>query len=948
MTPFLKDIAQRIFNEQWDNLQNVHILVPNRRAILYLKRYFSELSDKPVWTPKMYSIEDFVFEATGLHQSETVDILFELYAIHRMIAEQDARGFDDFVRWGEQLLADFNDIDFYLVDAAQLFSYLSEAKAVERWHIDGSDLTENERKYLDFYRSLHSYYTLLHEKMLMEHKAWQGMAYRILAEKFDHCFRDFAGKPFYIIGFNALTAAEEVIFKNIQKSAPTAIIWDADEYYVNNPQHEAGHFLRHYQKAFPAGFELQQNFKEPKNICITGISKNVGQAIAAGRILSEITGNEEAPDHTAVILNNEDLLLPLLGLVPEKYARFNVTMGYPLKLTQLYNFFLRWISLHTRPATMSSAVQPRYDRRGLLDFLQHPVLHDFVLERFPQQAAQLEKNIKKNFHQAGSFITPQAIAEELFTGLSELFNSLAFMFEWWNNDYKKAVGRMKEMILFLRSLYGQRDDAMNMEILFSLGNTVNRLEEIGEKYAGDISAQNIFYVFNRLLRSAKIPFSGEPIGGLQIMGMLETRLLDYKNIILLSVNEGVVPDESRNASFIPFDIRRQFQLPTKQENNAVASYHFYRLLQRAENIHILYNADNSGGLGGGKEQSRFITQLLQELPRYNPDAVVHTKTEDIAPVISKEHASFIIPKTPFAMKRLNEIAAKGFSPSAINDYARCPVEFYLKRIARIPDPTELADAINPALFGNIIHGTIQVTHQELLHKSLTPADIQPIYSRYKPVLEAQFEAHWPGGNYSTGQHYLTFVSAQDYFEAFLSMEQKEIAAANAAHIPYYILQQESELSHSFVLDTNAGKKNILLKGVIDRVARIGDTFRILDFKTGNVLSSEIQIKDTAIFAAEKSSPKAIQVLLYAWLIHKNGIVPSSCSLEAGLFSFRRLSDGFLPLTVEGNTAVTPEILALAEDILSGMMQEIFDPAIPFIPSEEPKAHLFSQFQLLYR
>ena len=904
MTPFLKDTAQQIFDRHQDNMQDAHVLVPNKRAILYLKHYLSAISKQPIEYPHFHSIEDFVFETTGLKQCETLDLLFDLYAVHRNIADNDARSFSDFIQWGEQLLNDFNDIDYYLVDAKALFGYLSDAKAVERWHIDGSELTDHEKKYLEFYRSLYSYYALLKEKMQPEQKAWTGMAYRYLYENFDRCFAGFVGKTFYITGFNALTKVEEGIFNKIRKNTPTTFLWDADEYYVANPQHEAGHFLRKHPDTFGETIENQQNFKLPKKITISGCAKNMGQMIAAGEVLNHIPEITNAPDDTAIILNDEKLLLPMLSHIPQRYERFNVTMGYPLQYTLPYSFINTWIQLH-----LSATVSTTYTfyKKATFDFLQHPLLRDYRSLKMPEEALNI-------------FLEPLRS----------------------NVDFLDKIGKMTAL---LRTLFLEKKDVINMEFLFHLNNVIVRLQEINDDYSVGISVQNLFYIFTRLLKNIKAPFSGEPVGGLQVMGMLETRLLDYKNVILLSVNEGIAPSKKKASTFIPYDIRFHFSLPTHHDQHAVEAYHFYRLLQRADNIHIFYNTDPGSGVGA-KEKSRFIAQLIHELPVYNPNIEIVEKEESNNIAISVKKP-LTIPKTPFALKRLDEIEQDGFSSSTINEYICNPAEFYLRRIVGIPEALDFPDAIDAAMFGHIIHETIHQTHQHLTGKPLTVSDIDAIYDLYKPILEQNFEKHGIGDDHTKGKTLLTFIVAEDYIRAFLEYERGEIAAANSENLPYTILFQEQEITSPIRVNIGDECKEIRLKGVIDRVIKVGNVFRIIDFKTGNVEGKEIRISDTARFAEEKYSPKAIQLLIYSWLLRASRQVPEIADLEAGIISFRRLNHGFLRLCVAENELVGEEAINLITNILTEVLQEVFNPEIPFVASDDPEDYVFSQFGALY-
>ena len=944
MIPFLKHTAQQIFDNYKDNMQEVHVLVPNKRAILYLKHYLSEIHNRQIELSHFHSIEDFVFETTGLRQCESIDLVFELYAIHRNLADSDARSFSDFIQWGEQLLNDFSDIDYYLVDAQALFNYLSDAKAIERWHIDGGKLTENEKKYLEFYRSLKTYYALLKEKMLAEQKAWSGLAYRYLYENFEKCFAPLAGKPFYIIGFNALTKVEEGIFNKIRKNTPTTFIWDSDEYYLHNSQHEAGHFLRKHPVTFEKPIESQQNFKSAKKIIISGCAKNMGQILATGKVLNQISEITNAPDDTAVVLNDEKLLLPMLSHIPPKYERFNVTMGYPLQYTLPYNFINTWIQLHLS-TKISQNTTYSFDRKAVFDFLQHPLLRNYrSLKMSEDELNILQKNISDSYKKANIRFTVFTIKQDIFANLSDRFAELQFAFEPLR-DNSDFMDKLDKMTLLLRTLFREKEDVINMEFLFRIDDIIARLNKINADYSDNITVQNLFYIFNRLLKNIKTPFSGEPIGGLQVMGMLETRLLDYKNVILLSVNENIVPSKKKTSTYIPYDIRIQFSMPTHHDHHAVEAYHFYRLLQRAENIYIFYNTDSGSGVGV-KEKSRFISQLIHELPVYNPDIKIIENEENNEITLSPTNP-LTIPKSPFALKRINEIAQIGFSSSSINEYLNAPVDFYLKYIVGIPETLDFSEGIDARIFGHIIHETIEQTHQHLLGKQLVVADIESIIDMYKPVLEQNFEKNWTGGEYNKGKNLLSFIAADDYIRMFLEYEQQEIEDANRKNLPYFILLQEQKITAPIKILVGDEYKEIMLKGIVDRVVKTGNVFRIIDFKTGNVENRDIRINDIERFMEEKYSPKAIQLLLYSWLLRASRQIPDTADMEAGIISLRRLNHGFLPLCVSGNEKITEDSLNMIINILTEVLQEIFNPEIPFIASDDPEAQIFTQFEMLY-
>ncbi|MCL2512023.1 MAG: PD-(D/E)XK nuclease family protein, partial [Bacteroidales bacterium] len=555
-----------------------------------------------------------------------------------------------------------------------------------------------------------------------------------------------------------------------------------------------------------------------------------------------------------------------------------------------------------------------------------------------------KRNIADSHKKANVRFTLFAMEQDIFSDLPNRFAELKFAFEplYGTADFMDKIGKMT---LLLRSLFLEKEDVINMEFLFCLDNIIARLHEINDCYSDGITVQNLFYIFGRLLKNIKVPFSGEPIGGLQVMGMLETRLLDYKNVILLSVNENIIPSKKKTSTYIPYDIRLHFSLPTHHDHHAVEAYHFYRLLQRAENIYIFYNTDSGSGVGA-KEKSRFISQLIHELPAYNSSTEVVEIEENNDIAISTE-GRLTIPKSPFALKRINEIAQVGFSSSTINDYLNYPIDFYLKHIVGIPETPNFSNGIDAKTFGHIIHETIEQTHQHLIGKQLVARDIEKIFDLYKPILEQNFEKNWIGGEYKKGKNLLTFIVADDYIRAFLEYEQREIETANRENRPYTILLQEQKITAPIKLLIGDECKEIMLKGVIDRVVKIGNVVRIIDFKTGNVENKEIRINDIARFVEEKYSQKAIQLLIYSWLMRASGQVSDTSDLEAGIISFRRLSHGFLPLRVLENETVGEEALTLITNILTEILQEIFNPDIPFTALDNPDVHIFSSFEMLY-
>lgn len=936
MSPFLQQFAKQLIENHNANFENVCVILPNRRAILYLKKYLSELLHQPTFAPKMWSIDDFVFETTHLQRCEKVDLLFELFEIHRNIAADKARSFDSFIQWGDIILNDFGDIDAFLVNANEIFSYLTEAQAIKLWNIDGSPLTEKELDYLDFYKSLSTYYNLLREKVLQNNTAWTQLAIRLFCEKFDDFFRPFQEKSFYIIGFNALTTAEETLFKLIQKNANTKIIWDFDEYYLQQ-HHEAGLFLRENFKTFgkPNNIEDYQFFKQKKEIHIYGISKNIGQTLQMSHILQNSAKFNS--EETAIILNDETLLTPALNALPDSCTNFNITMSYPLKNTQLYECIDTWLTIHTTACKNNN----QFYFKDLFKFLQHPITQRYINSTRPQNIDDISKSILKFQESSIPFLTSEDIRDKIFSKNKTLFNTIENVFIPWNNSLANAIIGLLCLIENLKQVFENEGDTLNSEYSFQIFKTINRLQEMTHRFSNiDTGVQSIKLIFNQIFHTISIPFAGEPLNGLQIMGLLESRLLDFKNIIMLSVNEGLIPSNSFSKTLIPFDIRKNFNLPTISEENAIVAYHFYRLLQRSDTIHLLYNSANSSTVGSN-EKSRYITQLAFELPKYNPNISVIEHPETIPNISQKQLLLPIIKKDENIVSRLDEIAQKGFSPSSINLFLECRLKFYFSNILEISEPDELKEEVDAALLGKIVHKVLENLHAPFINRKLEVENVDILLKKVEDELESCFETMWQGGNYRTGRNNLLYHVAKQWIISFLKYE-KDLCRGN-----YVVMEQEVQLEQWITINSNGTEKKVKIKGIVDRICRENGIIKIIDFKTGKIEDSDVEIKDFNGFLdnCTKKPKAAIQLFIYLWLysLSTNNTQP----LAAAIISLQKLSKKF-ELTIEKETTISNEILQQTETLLKNIVEEIFDKNQPFAATDDHKTCQYCDFFELCR
>ncbi|MDD4847824.1 MAG: PD-(D/E)XK nuclease family protein [Bacteroidales bacterium] len=891
----------------------------------------------PTWSPKMWCIDDFVWEATQLQPCEKIDLLFYLYDIHLILSPHNSRSFDDFVQWGNMILSDFEEVDDYQVDVQNIFQYLSDQKAIELWNVDATPLSSYEQDYLLFYRSLSKYYELLREKVLHEKKAWSGLAFRLFQEKFDDYFRPFKNNIFYIIGFNALTKTEKQIFTDIQKNSKTHIIWDSDSYYLQ-PHHEAGYFLNQNFKSFGKPTTISNDFKNDKQIQIHPISKNIGQAIAVEQILQTIPHNEW--NDTAIILNDESLLMPIINFLPNNIS-MNVSMGYSLKNTQIFEWITLWLSMHIT----ASKNDHHFYYVELFKVLQHPLFQQFIRLFYADDLQNINNNILQYRKKSIPFLSLDDINNQIFSSASSIFPEVASIFTMWNNSISSALEGLKILVTIMQKSFEKENDSINLEFSLALQKYIHRFQEMVQQYPNiQTGDRSIYFIFKQIFSSIYIPFSGEPLGGLPIMGLLESRLLDFKNIIMVSVNEGMIPKTALPKTFIPFDIRKIFGIPTLSEQNAVTAYTFYRSIQRAERIFLLYNCAESTGVGSN-EKSRYITQLEMELPAYNSAVKIMHHNEPLDNMQITPFASPVINKDDNIMQRLDAIANGGFSPTALNSYLECSLKYYYQNVLQIKDQDELKETIDSALLGTIVHQTIEKMHQSFVKKSFNNQDIDNMLKEVDQTLGNVFNNNWEGGNYLNGRNRLFFEVAKQWIINFLNKEKDWIKNG------YIILVQEYSMKRSIKIDINGVEKVICFKGTADRICSDNQSQILIDFKTGNVKKNDVKINDIDEYISgrfrEKPQSIALQLLIYAWLF-SNDSLKSDLSLNAKIISLQKLNDDFSLTFNSNNTEITETTLQKVEELLQTIVQEIFNRDIPFEAAKNDKACTYCSFVELCR
>ena len=913
MQDFLYQSAQRIIKEQDGQLENTLIVLPNRRAALFLKKHLGGLIKNTIWSPTIISTEEFIEDLSATSVIDNVQLLFEFFEVYKkVIPREEQNEFDVFIQWGTTLLQDFNEIDRYLIDPEKIFSYVNEARAIEVWNLELTEITEVQSNYLKFWMQMKELYFSFKKHLESLQLSYPGLSYRTAAENLTN--EKIESTPYqhiYFTGFNALTTAEQLIMEKYVAAGKATLLFDSDEYYLNDQIQEAGLFLRQLRKNahFSTGFnQIGRYFKQKKNITVYSVAKNIGQAKLAGQLLKEVDQNNDFKD-TAVVLSDENLLLPVLQSLPEEVGKVNITMGYPISNSPIYTFFERYIHLHLRAErNLEQRKVIAFYNQDLFNLLSHPFIAN-VSESFSSEKLQ---TCKENILNANlAYLTIDDL-EKWIPGYEEV--GIKKTAELSVNFILKRLLKLIEIAKNKLAETDHETKKLEIEYLFNIAKILNQLTDLQNRFNSIHQVSTLYTIFTQLCKQSTIPFFGEPLRGLQLLGVLETRTIDFKNIILLSLNEGVLPSGKTNNSFIPFDIKIQFGLPTHKEKDAIYAYHFYRLIQRAENVSLIYNS-SAGKMGGG-ERSRFIEQLVNELPNYNSDITIKEVVVQ-TPLPTDAFEDKTIPRNSSINEAILNHLKRGISPSAINTFISCPLDYYYKYVLRLKEPKEVEEHIAANTFGDLIHESLEIAYgRELEGQTIVKEQLTELEKIAKEHCQRLFTENYGAEALKVGKNHLIYSVAQSYIREFFKQE-KELLKKHTLRI----ISVEETLEVPFKFNYKGEEITVSLKGKADRIDEIDGELRIIDYKTGIVDNRKLIInKDFNEIELNKSS-QAIQLLVYAYTYAKKHQLKELPT--AGILSFRKIKDGLSTVNF-GKSFPSTDHLASVEDLLSRIITEMLE------------------------
>ena len=952
-TSFIQRLTEHIISHYDLKKQDLTVVFPNKRAAYYLRNAIRQNASSTIWLPQMISIEEAITQWSGTTLADNIDLLFELIDIDAQRHEES--DLSVFGSQAAQMARDFDEIDQYGVDAEYVFKYVLEHHRLEIWRPDDHNIKDKEQKYLDFFQSLHEYYLSLRDRLNQQRKGYYGMITRSLAELTDEQLLARIGDTNVLFaGFNALTTTEERIVNTLIRNGKAEIIFDYDSYYIDDTNNEAGIFARRYQQRHPSWLAngiSDALTTEPKTIHIVSASGNAMQAKALQAKLQETNDEKQA-----VILADENMLIPVLNCIPESYSDFKVSMGYPMSRTPI-NLLVKMYFALCKRSRITRKVSDKGTERLAQGWYIWSVIHLMDLEIvriiFPTKELEDFAQWKRQALGQGKFIFENDDLE----ALSPMPGIQNFLKTFLPKHERPASTQMLDDLSRILAFVAQQilsNDEQNLFLLnqvSEVGKIVSRLQKIvgqNARYIKDLPTLESLYRLLSDTSSLKLTSSQDE--GLQIMGLLETRNLDFRQLHLLSVNEGIMPPDKSRSSFIPQYIRRVSGLPGYAEGQAVVAYHFYRLLQNSQDIYLYYN--NLGDTSGG-EASRYILQIKNELA-CNANIRIEEESFSSTARLSLDVQALNAQKAN-ALERLHYlIGERGLSPSALSTYLGCPLKYYLKYITRIEDNSVEEDVAANDI-GNVIHDALELLfsdwlpqdgRQQIIDKALFDQTIQP---RWQEKLEEAIARKFPNGFPDVGFNYLSRIGIEQKLKNYLKYTSEQLA-----HNTLIILKTESDLKAK--LQTPLG--NCLFVGRADRIDRCGDRIRVIDYKTGSVNALDLKVPlrhDESDMEYLRLIPeKALQLLLYKYLFLRNTPVVAPEQVDTAIHGLRYAHNIEYSLTQTtgkndnseaaflSNASFVPDMEAL----LQAVVCEMLDPEIPFSQTDDDRRCSYCTFRLI--
>ena len=914
MDSFIKKVLLDLKNQNFDFSQSIFIL-PNKRSGFHLKKTLSEVISKTIFSPEIVSIENFIEELSELKLLSNTELIFEFYSIYLNITPKDKQEkFEDFIKWSRILIQDFNIIDKEIEDPSKVFDYLKAVKEMDHWSLD-SNPTELVKRHLYFWSNIKSYHTEFSNHLLNINSGYQGILEKKALSNVENYIKKKSDLKYVFVGFNALNKIESLIIQEFLKTGLAKIYWDIDKISINSTFNNSAFFINQYRSNWPYYKNkeinwINDNYSCKKNINAIGISKNIGQVKYIGEIIKKNIGKQ---GKTAIVLGDESLLIPMLSSLPKGIEGVNITMGFPLFSSSVSSLFYKLFRLHTKAKTT-------YYYKDVISILSHELIKPlFNLDEVNYSDLIIEEinngnivNINLEF-----LISKTKVNKDL----------IKLLFKSWSNNVDIAISNSKELITQIRnSLLIKDDGILTVEHLYRFNEIFNELFVLKKKFKFINSITILFDLFQDIVKNERLKFNSESFSKIQIMGLLESRVLDFETVIISSVNEGVLPSGNTENSFIPFDVKIDNNIPTYKEQDAIYSYHFYRLIQRAKNVHLIYNTEVDALKGG--EKSRFIRQIKFEGIHKINEIIINSYTP------KNEENLIEIAKTNEIIIDLKNLAKKGFSASSILSYIREPLTFYYKKILKIPDEIKVEETVESNTLGTVIHESLKEIYSPLVNKFISVEYLKAQLKELDKIVKKQFKIIYNNGQFKSGKNLIVLEVAKKYISDFIKIEIESINKGDSIQI----IAIEEDFKVKFQSEKFKGEIN--LKGQIDRIDNLNGKLRIIDYKTGKKIEKrELNLSNWGNLEMDHDKIKNwFQLLFYAYAY--NMVSNQNLPIEVGIISFKNLKSGLLKFNFgtrfDNTSIISDDILKNYKILLENILAEIMDSNISFVEKKLPK------------
>lgn len=954
METFLKQVAHDLYNKTEGNFTKVAIVFPNKRASLFFNEYLAQESDRPIWSPTYVSISELFRQSSDLSIADPIKLVCDLYKVFQK-ATGSKETLDDFYFWGEMLIADFDDADKNMADTHALFSNLKDLnelmdnydfleegqkEALSQFFHNFSinQVTELKQRFISMWNVLGDIYTEYKALLESQSIAYEGMLYRQVIEQLD--VEALPYNKYIFVGFNVLNKVEHTLFKKLNEAGKAMFYWDYDTFYLNKTPHEAGEFIRRNLRDFPSELPASffDNLNQPKEVTFIESPTENGQVRYLPQWIRENLTSQEK--ETAVVLCNEALLQPVLHALPDNVKHINITMGFPLSQTPAYSFVNALMELHTSGYNPNNG---RYLFAEVISVLKHP-----YTRQLSPEAEKLEQNLTRNnrFYPLPSELKQDNVLELLFTPRRNNLDLCSMLSE-----------ALKEVAVIYQQQAASHSDAFDQlyrESLFKTYTLVNRFHTLIESKELNVQAGTFQRLLTRVMSSSSIPFHGEPAIGMQVMGVLETRNLDFRHLIMLSVNEGQLPKAGGDSSFIPYNLRKAFGMTTIDHKIAVYAYYFYRLMQRAEKVTLVYNTATDGINRG--ELSRFMLQFLIEwgYPVLRKQLEAAQSPQDSTPII--------IEKTPDVMERMKSVfdirnnPKALISPSALNCYLDCPLKFYYKYVALLSAPDEVTADIDSAKFGSIFHYAAEHIYKDLTaHGKLISKENLETLLKDEVRLQTYVDNGFKELFFNLPQNEQPeYNGIQLINSAVIVKYIQQLLRNDLRYAPFTFVGSEQRIFENIEIYTPTGDIQSRIGGIIDRIDSKGESLRIVDYKTGGDADTPANVQSLFI-PDKKRSNYVFQTFLYASIVCKKLREKNDSRLVAPalLYIHRAASENYSPVIQMGEPRKPKEPVdnfAQYEgdfrENLKTLLEDIFNPDISFTQIEIEDKCAYCDFRAL--